>query len=302
MRRLALSGSLALLLGTLAALAPDVVAATSKSPTTAEIVAAASSDEWRELRVDDTLYIELPTGRVVIELAPALAPLHARNIKTLVRAGYFDGLAILRAQDNFVVQWGDPDDTRVMGTAKTELASEYVAPLSAGNTFTRLPDRDGYAPEVGFIDSMAAARDNKAREQWLTHCYGAVGVARGNDPLSGNGSSLYAVIGQAPRQLDRNIAVVGHVWAGMELLSTRPRGAGAMGFYEKPEQRLSILKARLAADVPLAERSRLQVLKSASKSFAQLLDVRRNRQDEWMRRPAGFVDICNVPVPVRPVP
>jgi peptidylprolyl isomerase len=292
----------AALLAVLVAVTVNAVAAAGKSPTTAETVAAASSDEWRELSADDTLYFELPTGRVVLELAPFLAPLHAANIKTLVRAGYFDGLAILRAQDNFVVQWGDPGDTRAMGAAKTELASEYVAPLSATNTFTRLPDRDGYAPEVGFINSMAAARDITAHEQWLTHCYGAVGVARGNDPQSGNGSSLYAVIGQAPRQLDRNIAVVGHVWAGMELLSTRPRGAGAMGFYEKPEQRLSILKARVAADVPAAERSRLQVLKTTSKSFAQLLEVRRNRQDEWMRRPAGFVDVCNMPVPVRPVP
>jgi peptidylprolyl isomerase len=175
-------------------------------------------------------------------------------------------------------------------------------PVSAGTPFAKLPDGDGYAPEVGFIRSMAAARDDKAHEQWLVHCYGAIGVARGNDPLSGNGSSLYVVIGQAPRQLDRNIAVIGHVWSGMELLSTRPRGPGPMGFYEKPEQRLRITQARLATDAPSAERARLQVLKSDSSSFARLVEARRNRQDDWMRRPAGYVDVCNVPVPVRPVP
>jgi peptidylprolyl isomerase len=286
----------------LAAWSPAGSAAAAKSPTVAEIVAAAAADEWRVLDDSNTLYIELPTGRVVIELAPGLAPLHAENLKTLVRAGYFDGLAIIRAQDNFVVQWGDPDDTRSLGKAQAALPSEYVVPVSAGTPFAKLPDGDGYAPEVGFIRSMAAARDDKAHEQWLVHCYGAIGVARGNDPLSGNGSSLYVVIGQAPRQLDRNIAVIGHVWSGMELLSTRPRGPGPMGFYEKPEQRLRITQARLATDAPSAERARLQVLKSDSSSFARLVEARRNRQDDWMRRPAGYVDVCNVPVPVRPVP
>ncbi len=277
-------------------------AAAGKTPTVAEIVAASTADEWREPAAGNTLYFDLPGGRVVIELAPQLAPLHAANLWTLLRAGYFDGLAILRAQDNFVVQWGDPDDKRPLGNAQAKLASEYVAPLNADPLFTPLPDRDGYAPEAGFINSMPAARDSKAREQWLVHCYGAIGVARGNDPLSGNGSSLYAVIGQAPRQLDRNIAVVGHVWAGMELLATRPRGAGAMGFYEKPEQMLTIVKAHVAADVPPAERTRLQVLKSDSRSFARLIEARRNRHDEWMLRPPGYVDVCNVPVPVRAVP
>src|SRR3546814_4006058 len=48
-------------------------------------------------------------------------------------------------------------------------------------------------------------------QEWLTHCYGAVGVARDVDPQTGSGSSLYAVIGQAPRRLDRNLAIAGRV-------------------------------------------------------------------------------------------
>jgi cyclophilin family peptidyl-prolyl cis-trans isomerase len=54
--------------------------------------------------------MDLPLGRVVIELAPTFAPNHAANIKALARENYFDGLVILRSQDNFVVQWGDPDE------------------------------------------------------------------------------------------------------------------------------------------------------------------------------------------------
>ena len=128
---------------------------------------------------------------------------------------------------------------------------------------------------------------------------GAVGVARGNDPQSGNGSSLYVVIGQAPRQLDRNIAVVGYVRQGMELLSTLPRGGGALGFYEQAAQHVPIASLRRAADVPESGRIPLEVLRSDSRSFARLIDARRNRHDDWMKASPGFVDVCNIPVPVR---
>lgn len=284
----------------LAAPSADAPAAATRIPTVAEIVAASSDDEWRAVDPARTLYLLLPTGRVIIELAPEMAPLHAANILTLVRAGYFNALAILRAQDNFVVQWGDPDDARSLGKAQEKLAPEYTASAAANAIrFSRLPDADGYAPEVGFIDGMAAGRDPKLGQAWLAHCYGALGVARGDDPESGNGSSLYAVIGQAPRQLDRNIAVVGHVWSGMELLAVRPRGSGPLGFYEQATQRLPILSMQVAADLPADERVPLQVLRSDSRSFARLLDARRNRRDDWMRFSAGHVDVCNVAVPVR---
>lgn len=274
----------------------------SKTPTTAEILAGATADEWRSVDPQRTLYMDLPQGRVVIELAPQFAPLHFANVVTLVRGRYFDGLAILRAQDNFVVQWGDPDENRPLGQAQKELDPEFTVPMDAATPFVPLPDRDGYAPQVGFSDGFAAARNPQSKQQWLIHCYGAIGVARGNDPRSGNGSSLYAVIGQAPRQLDRNVAVIGRVLRGMELLSTRPRGPGAMGFYEQPAERLAIQSIRLASELPAAERLPLQVLRSDSRSFGALLEARRNRLDDWMRNPPGHLEVCNVPVPVRLAP
>ena len=85
-----------------------------------------------------------------------------------------------------------------------------------------------------------------------------VGVARDNESDSGGGTALYAVIGQAPRQLDRNITVVGRVVAGMPLLSTLPRGPAPMGFYDKPEMQVPISAVQVAADVPEAERSHLR--------------------------------------------
>lgn len=279
--------------------------APAKPVTMAQVLEASKPADWRALDADNTLYLDLPAGRVIIELAPAFAPLHAKNIRTLAHEHYFDGLAILRVQDNFVTQWGDPnaddkDKIRALGTASKTLAPEFERSIAKDLPFTRLPDGDVYAPEVGFTNGMPAARDAKAGKTWLAHCYGMVGAGRDNAVDSGSGAELYVVTGQAPRQLDRNIAVVGRVVQGMEWLSALPRGTGALGFYEKPEQRIGIKSVRLAADVPAAERTPLEILRTDTPTFAALVESRRNRRDDWYKVPAGKVDLCNVPIPVRP--
>jgi peptidylprolyl isomerase len=126
-----------------------------------------------------------------------------------------------------------------------------------------------------------------------------VGVGRDNAADSGNGSELYAVIGQSPRHLDRNITVVGRVVQGIERLSMMPRGTGAMGFYESPSESIPIRAVRIAADVPAHERVELEALRTDSKTFALLVKSRANRRETWFKEPAGRVDVCNVPLPVR---
>jgi peptidylprolyl isomerase len=279
-------------------------AAPAKAKTTADILAASKPSDWRSLDPDNTLYLDLAAGRVVIELAPAFAPLHAANIKTLVREHYFDGLAILRVQDNFVTQWGDPgadkpETTRSLGKAAKTLAPEFERAIGNDLPFAALPDGDIYATQVGFSNGMPAARDAKSDKAWLTHCYGMVGAGRDVGVDTGPGSELYVVIGQAPRQLDRNIALVGRVVQGMEMLAALPRGSGALGFYEKPEQRVAIKSVRLAADVPAGERTNLEIMRTESTTFADVIESRRNRRDDWYKVPAGKIDLCNVPIPVR---
>lgn len=268
----------------------------------ADVLEAAAPSDWRGLDPEHTLYVELPAGRVVIELAPAFAPAHVENLRTLVRGRYFDGLAVIRSQDNFVVQWGDPEGTRGLGDASERVAAEFTRPLAPGLAFTPLPDRDGYAPETGHSDGFPAARDTARGEAWLVHCYGMVGAGRGNEPESGNGSQLYVVTGHAPRQLDRNIALVGRVVQGMELLSTLPRGTGPLGFYEGPAQHVPMRSIRLAGDVEPSQRTGLEVLRTDTPTFTALVEARRNRRDAWYVAPAGHVDVCNVPIPVRPHP
>ena len=287
-----------------------VVAHAEEAPayrTVNEIVAASAPADWRQPDPENTLYLELASGRVVIELAPWLAPKHAVNIRALAREGYFDGLAILRSQDNYVVQWGDPeaDDeakARPFKTAKAKLEGEFTVPWTDTMSFTRIPDDDGYAPVVGVSDGFWVGRDPKTREIWLTHCYGTVGVARGNDTDSGNGAQLYVVSGHAPRHLDRNITLVGRVLSGIELLSTMARGAPPMGFYEKPEQRAPIKAMLVAADVPEGERSALDVLRTDTPALAESVEAKRNRRDPLTKLPSGEIELFNVPLPVRATP
>lgn len=267
--------------------------------TMAEVLAASTPADWRPLDPERALYLELATGRVVIELAPAFAPQHVANIKALVREGYFDGLAINRVQDNFVVQWGDPDGARPIRTARRTLPPEFTR-AAKGLRFTRLPDRDVYAPQVGFVDGFPAARAPRTGRAWLAHCYGMIGAGRDEAADSGGGTELYVVIGHGPRQLDRNITLVGRVVQGMALLSSLPRGTGDMGFYAKPAERVAITAIRVAADLPAAQRSELELLRTDTATFAALVESRRNRRDSWYKVPAGSIDLCNVPLVVRP--
>lgn len=274
----------------------------AKPKTTQDILDASKPSDWRTLDPQDTLYLDLATGRAIIELAPAFAPMHVANIRTLAKEHYWDGLSINRAQDNFVVQWGDPaqegQPRKSIGTAKDKLPAEF-ARKTEGLAFHALPDRDGWATETGFADGFPAARDRKEGQAWMAHCYGAVGAGRDVAADSSNGTELYIVIGQSPRQLDRNITLVGRVVQGMELLSVLPRGTGPLGFYEKLEQRVPIKSIRLMADVPEAERTPLEVLRTDTPLFDMMVESRRNRRDEWYKRPAGYIDLCNIAVPTR---
>lgn len=302
---------LAMVVAAIGSIQPLLAAdAPKKSPTTADIIAASKPSDWHALDPQNTLYVNLPAGRVVIELAPAFAPNHTKNIKTLVAEKYFDGLEILRSQDNYVVQWGDPhadaraedkDKPKPIKNAQRTLKAEFTIPQSKELPFTLLPDRDGYAPQTGFSGDFPAARDPKTNTTWMTHCYGTVGVGRDLDSDSGGGTELYVVIASSPRWLDQNITVAGRVVQGMEILSTMPRGTGALGFYEKAEQRVPIKSIQLAADVPESERVNLEVMRTDTPAFAALVESRRNRRDEWYKVPAGYVDVCSVPIPVRVV-
>lgn len=267
-----------------------------------EILSTSAPEDWRAIDPENVLVMELASGkRVLIELAPSFAPKTVANIKTLVRENYFDDLAILRVQDNYVTQWGDPQagtpDAKPLGSAASKVPPEWS--IKRGREqFYRLPDGDVYSKNVGFSHGFPAATNDK--QLWLAHCYGMVGAGRENDPSSGSGSELYVVIGHAARHLDRNITLVGRVLEGMEFLSALPRGTGPLGFYETVDPALAIRSVRVAADLPNGgPAAGLEALKEGTKTFKEVTEARRNRDDAWYQRKADAIDLCNVPLPIR---
>ena len=292
--------------GLLAVLGVACATAWAAGRTTAEVLAATTAADWRDVDPADVLYLDLAAGgRVVIELSPQFAPQHAANLRTLAKQHYWDGLAIVRVQENYVVQWGDPrageEGARSLGTASASLAPEFDR-KAEGVPLVPLGDGDVYAPQVGFAHGFPVASDPATGRAWLAHCYGMVGAGRGDTADSGSGAELYVVIGHAPRHLDRNITLVGRVLRGMEHLTTLPRGTGPLGFYEQPAQQVPIRSIRLASEVPAAERTALQVLRTDRPIFAEYVDSRRHRREPWFLDKVGRVELCNVPIPVREPP
>ena len=275
----------------------------AKPLTPSEIVAQAPTSAWRDVDPENLMVIDFKNGkRVVVQLAPQFAPVHVANIKALAKAGWWTGAAVYRVQDNYVAQWGNNESEKpVPPGVVAKPPAEYERRL-AGLAIHPLGSADAYAPKAGFTLGWPIAYDPKGKTANLTHCYGSVGVGRDLSPDTGMGGELYAAIGHAPRHLDRVIAVVGRVVEGIENFSSLPRGTEALGFYKERSSDVPIAQVRLAADIPAAERPSFQYMDTASPSFAAYVRLRANRKDDFYIRPAGGVDLCNAPVPVRRVP
>ncbi len=310
--------------------APAAAPAQKSALAPTEIVAAAPSADWATIAPSDLLVMDLAPDtkgaarRVVIQLLPPpFSQGWIGNIRALAAAKWWDGTSVNRVQDGYVVQWGDPDGEDkakakpLPAGLKVVPAEEYDLAFSSSVELKVLKSAEHQRAEgkfgtppvfqeklgsaAVFLDGFAVGlgTDGQSATMWPIHCYGTVGVGRDYPPDTGSGAELYTVIGQAPRQLDRNIAVVGRVIEGMEHLSSLPRGTGDIGFYKTAEERTPILSIRIGTDVP--DLPRYQYLSTESASFARYADARANRRDAFYVRPAGGVDICNVPVPVRRV-
>ena len=274
-----------------------------KPKTPSEIVAGAPAAEWRDIPADDLLVMNLRNGaQVVIQLAPSFAPIHVANIRALAKGGWWSGAAIYRVQDNYVVQWGNNESTKPLPAGVVaKPPAEYHRALK-GLAVRPLGYADDYAPNAGFAAGWPIAYDTKTGTANLAHCYGYVGVGRDLSPDTGTGGELYAVIGHAPRHLDRNIAVVGRVIEGIERLSSLPRGTEALGFYKDEAMHVPIAMVRMASEIPAVERPAFQYMDTGSASFGAYVKARANRKDDFFIRPAGGVDLCNAAVPVRKKP
>nr|WP_051013876.1 peptidylprolyl isomerase [Pararhodospirillum photometricum] len=158
---------------------------------------------------ENTLYMDLETGRVVIEMRPDLAPKHVDRIKTLARQGFYDGTVFHRVIDGFMVQGGDPTGTGRGGSELPDLPAEF-------------------------------SPSSKAR-----HVRGALSMARTANPNSAN-SQFFIMLAPATH-LDGQYSIWGQVTQGMDLVDRIKKGdPRANGAVTDPDK---IVHLRVAADV-----------------------------------------------------
>lgn len=274
-------------------IAPIVAAALACLAAPAAV--AADGPVWRQVEPDRLVFMELQDGLVVIELNPRFAPKTVRQFRDLAGRGFYDGLPFYRVIDGFVAQGGDGSDLGKRSDVPL-IDAEFEIEWPDEADWTPAQEPDLFAPQTGFIDGFAVARDPREGTAWLAHCPGAVAMARNEGPDTSR-TDFYIVIGQAPRYLDRNMNVFGRVVHGMDAVQRIRRGKQADNGILSDDGAVSrIRKVRLGTDIPEEERLTVLVPDTADKSFEDMLDDRRKRKQKFFHnRPPQVLDVCQVP-------
>lgn len=265
---------------------------------------------WRSVDPANLLLIDVAYGRIAVELAPQFAPHHAARVRALAKAHFYDGLSFYRVIDGFVAQGGIGEATASTAgrpisadvkKAWPPLKAEFTRPIGSDVHFTPLGSPDLFAPEVGHVAGFPVGLDPKDKTMWIIHCPGMFAFARDNEANTAT-TEFYIVIGQAPRRLDRNLTAFGRVIAGMQYVQKLNRGDPDVesGVIQDPKRRDKILKARIAADLPVGEQPHYQVMRTDTKAFSDWKDQRKNPAPGfYVRTPPAILDVCLAPVPAR---
>jgi len=261
----------------------------------APLAGLAEDPTWRQVDPDNLVFMELAEGSVLIELNPRFAPKTVKQFRQLVQDHFYDGLGFYRVIDGFVAQGGDGSDLGKLSDVPL-IKAEFERPWSNDFAFTPVQAPDLFAPETGFIDGFAVARDPGDDKVWLTHCPGIIAMARNEDPDSSR-TDFYIVIGQAPRYLDRNMNVFGRVIHGMDVIQQIRRGpVNDNGIIRDDMQTSRMRSLRLGSDIPDEERAAAFVMDTNSPGFADLLRDRRERKHRFFHHePPPVLDVCQVP-------
>jgi peptidylprolyl isomerase len=253
------------------------------------LAGAADAADWRPLDPEQTLVIDTTKGRIVVEMRPEFAPKAVERIKTLARAGFYDGLLFHRVIDHFVDQTGNPNNKDGGASTLPNLPPEFRFRLAPG-AFTGVvsaSDRTegllGATPFAGEAADNAARRPDKLLGAWGAYCPGVAGMGR-EEALDSANSEIF-FMRDASRRLDHDYTVWGRVVSGLGVVR-------AVNIGEPPADPDRMLKVRVMADLPIAERPRLEVMDTAGPAFAAVVAKTRKAKG------ADF-SVCDVPVAVR---
>jgi peptidylprolyl isomerase len=108
------------------------------------------------LNPENTIYLDLPSGRVVIQMRPDIAPRHVERIKALTRKGFYDGLAFHRVIPGFMAQTGDPLGNGSGGSGQ-ELKAEFSREKHIRGTVSMARASDPDSADSQFFICLAPA-------------------------------------------------------------------------------------------------------------------------------------------------
>jgi peptidylprolyl isomerase len=253
---------------------------------------AAPAAGWRPLDPANTLAIDTSKGRIVVEMAPALAPKAVERVKRLAREGVYDGLLFHRVIEGFVDQTGNPNNHDGGTSAYPDLPAEFSARVPSGAVSGVVARSDGMEGFVGSIPvagvsakEQALGADHRPRV-WGAYCAGVAGMGRQAGIDTANSEIFFM---RAPaRRLDHDYAVWGRVVAGLDVVR-----AVAVG--EPPPDPDRMTRVRLVADLPPAERPRLLVEDTAGPAF-------RARAAALKAKLGARFSICDLAIRTRLLP
>ena len=253
----------------------------------------AQAADWRRLDPENTLVIESSKGVVVVEMRPDFAPKAVERVKLLTREGLYDGLQFHRVIEHFVDQTGNPNNKDGGVSRHPDLPPEFTFRLKSGapakvvvNASDSVAGFIGSAPFEAASDLEAQRDAALGRRAWGAYCPGVAGMGR--QAGEGTANSEIFFMRAASRRLDRAYTVWGRAVIGLDVLR-----AVAVG--EPPASPDVMRKVRVAADLPAAERPKIEVMDERGAAFAALVDkVRRDKRADF--------SICDIEIPTRPIP
>jgi peptidylprolyl isomerase len=247
--------------------------------------ARAADSPWWPLEPETTLVIDTTKGRILVEMRPDVAPDAVARVKLLSREGVYDGLLFHRVIDGFVDQTGNPDNHDGGVSKHPNLRPEFfftLKPAQIDAIATRASD--GITGFIGGTPFVAGKpRPDGTYRAWGAYCGGVAGMGRQADINTGNSEIFFL---RAPaRRLDHDYTVWGRVVQGLSVVR-------AMHVGEPPAQPDRMLRVRVMADMPQADRPKLEVIDTRSATFKAAIDAERHK------RGADF-SVCDVPVATR---
>jgi peptidylprolyl isomerase len=251
--------------------------------------AAKPPPAWRPLDLRNTLVIETSKGRIVVEMAPLLAPKAVERVKRLAREGVYDGLQFHRVIEGFVDQTGNPNNRDGGTSTYPDLPAEFSARLPVGAARIVLKRSDavegfvGATPVVGVSEREQSAGSDHRPRVWGAYCDGVAGMGRQAGIDTANSEIFFM---RAPaRRLDHDYAAWGRVVQGLDVVRAIKVG-------EPPADPDRMLRVRMAADLPPAEQPRLEVEDTQSSVF-------QAKVARLMARLGPSFTVCDVPVGAR---